>query len=216
MSVADRPRSLIRIFASRARFDQQFFLQAATLGSTAVCGNRDSANGDHHDNHQISRFDSVLPHQLRPSLRGSAAATGADPGHRQRHRSALSRPEQQPLHGVPGDARGHHHERSDQSRLLTLAQGRARVQVQGAGALRALHAQRLGSRFGRRRLRRHGRVRRPSEHAGFAGAASRQSAADRRRREDGREPQRARRTEPRRRGPLPSVSPCSTTTATTW
>ena len=49
------------------------------------------------------------------------------PRHRQHRRAALSRAERQPLHGVPGDARGHHHERSDQPRLRAVAQGGVRV-----------------------------------------------------------------------------------------
>ena len=46
------------------------------------------------------------------------------------------------------------------------------------GSLRPLHASRLGSCLGRRRVRRHGRVRRPSQHAGRTRAAGRQSAVD--------------------------------------
>ena len=101
--------------------------------------------------------------------RGPAAAR---PRHRQHHRAALSRAEQQPLHGVPGDARGHHHERSDQPRLRTLAQRGIRDAIQGAGSLRALHASGLGSRLGRRRLCRHRGVRRAPEHVDGAGAAA--------------------------------------------
>ena len=89
------------------------------------------------------------------------SASCAHPRHRQHHRAALSRAEQQPLHGVPGDARGHHHERPDQPRLRALVEGGAGDAVQGARALRPLHASRLGPRVGRRRVCRHGGVRRP-------------------------------------------------------
>ena len=91
--------------------------------------------------------------------RGPAEATPA--GHRQHHRPALSRAERQPLHGVPGDARRHHHERSDQPRLLAVAQGGDRVAVQGARSLRLVHAQRLGSCLWRGRVGRYGGVHRP-------------------------------------------------------
>ncbi len=93
---------------------------------------------------------------------------------------------------------------------------RDRHAVQGAGPLRALHPPRLGPRVGRRRLRRHRGVRRPPQHARGAGAAGRQSAADRGGDEDGRQPQRA--GGARRSGGRhpPTASRCSTTTATTW
>ena len=153
------------------------------------------------------------PPAPRPSGRACTAAAAAR--HRQRDRAAVSRPEQQPLHRVPGDARGHHHERPDQPRLRALAEGGDRDAVQGAGPLRALHASRLGPCVRRRGVCRHRGVRRPPQHAGGARAAGGQSAAAGRRREDRRQQERPRRAQRGGGRSTASASRCSTTTATT-
>ena len=57
--------------------------------------------------------------------------------------------------------------------------GEIATPVQSACSVRALHAQGLGSRLGRRRLGRHRRVCRPSQHARRARASRRQPAPDR-------------------------------------
>ena len=175
-------------------------------------------NGDHcHATSHLPRPFAVLTRRprhlcLRAAAAGCAAAAAAR--HRQCDRSAVSRAEQQPLHRVPGDARGHHHERSDQPRLRALAEGGDRDAVQGAGPLRPLHAPRLGPCLGRRRLCRHRGVRRPPQHAGRARASGWQSAVACGRREDGWQQERARRARRGVRRHTPNALRCSTTTAT--
>ena len=133
VALADRPRT------SPTAAAQGRILRIFTL--RCLQGDSDASN------------DSDCDPACRPP-HGSGAAcvrpAAAGAKHRQPHRAVVPRAERQPLHGIPGDARRHHHERSHQPRLLALAQGGARHPVQGAGPLRPLHAPRLGPRLGRR------------------------------------------------------------------